>query len=175
MKTTTNFTPRSLRHLRFLALALAAVALLIFAPQTARASDEIPFHANFVTQVKSVLEFPFLHVTVNSRGQATYMGRTTADTTDQVINVIDGSGTATYAMTGVNGDTLILALIFPIGGSVNVEGGVTFSGSYTVTGGTGRFSGATGSGVFAGGALFLNETDAIGAFALVGTISSPGR
>lgn len=162
------------RSLASLGLLLATVTLLAFVSQSVQASGEKPFHATFTTQLESVLEFPLLHVTVNSRGQATYMGRTTADTTDQVINVIDGSGTATYVLTGVNGDTLILALVFPIGGSVNVEGGVTFSGSYTVAGGTGRFSGATGSGVFAGGALLLTETDGIGAFAVVGTISLPG-
>ena len=48
-----------------------------------------------------------------------------------------------------------------------------FSGSYTITGGTGRFNGATGSGVFGGSGLFLTETDGIGAFAVVGTISPP--
>ncbi len=162
------------RSLASLGLLLATVTLLAFASQSAQASGEKPFHANFTTQVETVLEFPFLHVTVNSRGQATYMGRTTAFTDDQLVNVIDGSGTATYTLTGVNGDTLVLALVIPIGGTINVEGGVTFSGSYTVIGGTGRFNGATGSGVFAGGALFLTETDGIGAFAVVGTISLPG-
>jgi len=174
MKTTTEFTSRSLRHFPFLALPLAAVALLTFAPQPARASDEIPFHANFITRFESLLEFPLLHVRVHARGQATYMGTTTALTTDQLVNVIDGSGSATYTLTGVNGDTLVLALVVPVGGTINVEGGVLFSGTYTITGGTGRFRGAMGSGVFGGSALFLTETDGIGAFAVVGTISSPG-
>ena len=71
-------------------------------------------------------------------------------------------------------DTLVLALVVPAGGTINVEGGVIFSGSYTITGGTGRFIGATGSGVFGGSGLFLTETDGIGAFAVAGTISLPG-
>ena len=54
------------------------------------------------------------------------------------------------------------------------EEGFIFSGSYTITGGTGRFTGATGSGVFGGLGLYLTETDGIGAFALAGTISLPG-
>ncbi|MEO8438603.1 MAG: hypothetical protein ABI540_00110 [Spartobacteria bacterium] len=173
-----NATPKHLflrpRYLPFLTLLLATVTLLASAPQSAQAGGEKSFHANFITQVETVLKFPFLHVTVDSRGQATYMGRTTAFTDDQLVNVIDGSGTATYTLTGANGDTLVLALVIPIGGTINVEGGVTFSGSYTITGGTGRFNDATGSGVFAGGALFLTETDGIGAFAVVGTISLPG-
>jgi hypothetical protein len=172
MKTKTNLNAQNRQHLAPVALLLAAATLLAFAPQSADASDEKPFNASFITQFETVVEFPLLHVTVNSRGKATYMGTTTAFTDDQVINLIDGSGTATYTLTGKNGDTLVLALIFPVGGTVNVDGGVTFSGSYTITGGTGRFTGATGSGVFAGSGLFLTETDGIGCFAVVGTISA---
>jgi hypothetical protein len=174
MKTTTNLISARPRHLPFFALLLAAVTLLAFAPPSSRAGDEMPFHANFITQFESVVEYPFLHVTVNGRGKATYMGTTTAFTDDQLVSLIDGSGTATYTLTGANGDTLVLSLVVQAGGTINVEGGVIFSGSYTITGGTGRFNGATGSGVFAGSALFLTETDGIGAFAVAGTISSPG-
>jgi hypothetical protein len=174
MKTAANVKPGNLRHIPFPAPSLLAAALLIFTAQSLPASDEVPFHANFITQLTTVLEFPILHVTVNSRGQATYMGRTTADTTDQIVNVIDGSGSATYTLTAKNGDTLILALVVPAGGTINVDGGVLFSGTYTITGGTGRFADATGSGVFGGSGLFLNETDGIGAFAVVGTISAAG-
>src|SRR5262249_41074805 len=142
---------------------------------SARAGSEMAFHANFITQFETVVEFPLLHVTVNSRGQATYMGRTTAFTDDQLVNLIDGSGSATYTLTGVNGDTLVLALVVPIGATINVDGGVIFHGSYTIAGGTGRFSGASGSGFFGGSGLFLTDTDGIGAFAVVGTISLPGN
>jgi hypothetical protein len=172
MKTITNFKSMTLPHLTSFALLLATISLLAFVPPSARAGGEMAFHANFTTQFETVIEFPLLHVTVDSRGQATYMGKTTAFTDDQVVNLIDGSGTATYTLTGQNGDTLILALVIPIGGTINVDGGVIFHGSYTITGGTGRFSGASGSGVFGGSALFLTETDGIGAFAVVGTISS---
>ena len=193
MKTTTNLKSASHRHLPWLALLLAAITLLAFTPQSARAGGQLPFHANFITQFESVVEFPLLHVTVNSRGQATYMGRTTAFTGDQLVNLVDGSGTATYTLipasrmsNGGSGpiapaksesptiDTLVLALVVQAGGTINVEGGVIFSGSYTITGGTGRFAGATGSGVFGGSGLYLTETDGIGAFAVAGTISLPG-
>ena len=192
MKTKTHLKSPNRREFPSLALLLATVTLLAFAPQSARA-DEMPFHANFITHFESVLEFPLLHVTVNAVGQTTYMGRTSALTVDQVVNLIDGSGTATYILTpasrmsnGGSGpiapaksesptiDTLILALVVQAGGTINVDGGVLFSGSYTITGGTGRFIGATGSGVFGGSGLYLTETDGIGAFALAGTISLPG-
>jgi hypothetical protein len=171
MNTITNCISARRRHLPFVALLLATVTLLALAPQSVLASSERPFHANFITQFTSVLEFPLLHLTVHGKGNATYMGTTTAFTDDQVSNLIDGSGTATYTLTGKNGDTLVLALVVQPGDTINVEGGVLFSGSYTITGGTGRFSGATGRGIFGGTGLFLSETDGIGAFALVGTIS----
>ena len=174
MKTTIHLKSPRCRQLPALALLLAAVISLALAPQSARASGEKPFHANFITQFESVVEFPLLHVTVNARGKATYMGTTSALTDDQLVNLIDGSGRATYTLTAANGDTLVLALLVQPGGTINVEGGVIFSGSYTITAGTGRFNGATGSGVFGGSGLFLTETDGIGAFAVAGTISSTG-
>ena len=172
MKTRTNLKSSSGPHLASLALLVATVSLLAFAPPAARASTERPFHADFITQFETVLEFPILHVTVNGQGQATHMGKTRAFTDDQIANLLDGSGSATYTLTAANGDTLILALVVQPGGNINVPGGVIFSGDYTVTGGTGRFSGATGGGIFAGSALFLDETDGIGCFAVVGTISN---
>jgi len=172
MKTRINLKSTNRPYLASLALLLATVSLLAFAPPAASASTETPFHANFITQFETVLEFPILHVTVNSQGQATHMGKSTAFTDDQIINLVDGSGSATYTLRAANGDTLILALVWQPGGTINVAGGVIFSGDYTVTGGTGRFSGATGGGIFAGSALFLDETDGIGCFAVVGTISN---
>ena len=74
MNTITNYIPARRRHLPFLALLLATATLLAFPPQSVRASSEKPFHANFITQFETILEFPILHVTVNSRGQATHMG-----------------------------------------------------------------------------------------------------
>ena len=134
-----------------------------------------------------------LHVTVNSQGQATYMGRTTAFTDDQLVNLIDGSGTATYILTPASrmsndgsgpiapakseSPTMIrLSWLssFRLAARSMWKGEFIFSGSYTITGGTGRFIGATGSGVFGGSGLFLTETDGIGAFAVAGTISLPG-
>jgi len=193
MKTITQLKSASRRQFPSLALLLAAVTLLAFAPQPVRAGPSYPFHANFITQVETVVEFPLLHVTVDGRGQATDMYRPNAHTDDQLVNLIDGSGTATYILTPANRmsndgsgsiapaktesptiDTVILALVVQAGGTINMDGGVLFSGSYTITGGTGRFIGATGSGVFGGSGLYLTETDGIGAFAVAGTISLPG-
>ena len=171
MKTTTRCTSTNPRRLPSLALLLTTVILLAFVPQSTHAGDQVPFKASFNTQFQSVLEFPFLHLTVTGQGNASHLGATTAVTTDQLVNVLDGSATATYTLTGANGDTVILALVFQ---ATNIPGGVTFAGTYAVAGGTGRFAGATGSGSLEGSAIFLDESSGVGGFTVAGTISSPG-
>ena len=160
------------RRLPSLALLLAAVTLLAFAPPSAHAGFSMPFHASFITEFESTLSTPsLLYLKVTGRGSASPMGATTTISTDEVVSLIDGSATATYTVSGAHGDTLILAMVFQ---ATNVSGGVTFAGSYTVTGGTGRYSAATGSGVLAGSALFLTENEGIGSFSISGVISPFG-
>jgi hypothetical protein len=176
MKTANNTESARRRHFPSLALLLAAVTLLVFAPQPVRAGPSYPFHARFITEFESVVEFPYLHFTVNGQGRATYMGPTTAVTTDQMVSMIDRSATATYKLTtdsaGVREDTLILTMVFQ---ATDVPGGITFTGTYTVTGGTGRFAAVTGDGVVAGSALLDGPHSGIGSFSLSGGISfGPG-
>jgi hypothetical protein len=176
MKTTNNTKSTRRRHFPALALLLAAVSLLALAPLPARAGPSYPFHARFITEFEIVVEYPYLHFTVNGQGRATSMGPTTAVSTDQMVSMIDGSGTGTYTLTsdsaGVREDALILTMIFQ---ATDVPGGISFTGSYTITGGTGRLAGATGSGVAAGSALLVERNNGIGSFSLSGGISyGPG-
>jgi len=120
MKTITNPISKTALHVTSLAFLLAMMTVLGFAPQPARAGGELPFHANFITKVDTLVAGDFLRVRVTGQGQATYMAATTAFTNDQLVSLIDGSATATYTLTGNNGDTLILDMIFQ---STNVAGG----------------------------------------------------
>lgn len=171
MKTHKNFMCSHRRGWGYLTTFVMIGTLLAFAAQSVCARSEKPFQASFITQFTSVVEPPFLHVTVTGQGRATYLGRSTAFTDNQFISLIDGSVTATYTLTSANGDALVLEFAVPAGGSINVEGGVLFSGTYAITGGTGQFDGVMGSGVFGGSAFFLTETDGIGGFQVVGTIA----
>jgi hypothetical protein len=96
------------------------------------------------------------------------MGEATAFTDNQYVSLIDGSGTATYTLVGSDGSSVTLDIVVQ---SINVDGGVTFSGGYTVVSGTGQFAGAAGSGVLVGGALFTSPSKGIGSFAVFGGIS----
>ena len=147
-------------------------AVFILTPAPGIAVDQVPFSASFGTEFTSEFVPPFyLRVFVTGEGNASHMGRTSAVTTDQLINLEDGTGTATYTLTGANRDTVVIAITAQ---NTDIPGGVMFAGDYTVTGGTGRFYGATGSGSIAGSALFTGPTNGVGSFTLAGTISSPG-
>jgi predicted ATP-dependent serine protease len=101
------------------------------------------------------------------------LGATTAVTDNQIVNVETGGASATYTLTGANGDTVVLEMIFQV--TFLPNDAVTFEGTYTVTGGTGRFFRATGSGELAGSAIVIGPNSGIGSFSVAGTISSPGH
>ena len=166
---------RFLSHLRFATALLLAgfAAVFVSAPTPASARDQVPFRAAFGTEVQIEFVYPFFYISVTGQGNASHMGATTAVTDNQVVNVIDGTATATYTLTGANGDTVILDMIFQT--TFLPNNAVTFEGTYTVTGGTGRFYGATGSGDLAGSAFITGPNTAIGSFSVAGTISSPGH
>jgi hypothetical protein len=58
----------------------------------------VPFKGSFDTAFQSVLEFPLLRVSVTGQGHASHLGRTKAVTTDEVVNLLDGSASATCAL-----------------------------------------------------------------------------
>ena len=143
----------------------------ILAPTPASARDQVPFRAAFGTEVEIEFVYPFFYISVTGQGNASHLGATSAITDNQVVNLETGSATATYTLTGANGDTVVLEMSFQ---TTFVPGGVTFEGTYTVTGGTGRFYGATGSGDLAGSAIVTGPNTGVGSFSVTGTISSPG-
>ena len=70
-------------------------------------------------------------------GQATQLGRFTV-TGDVAADVVTGIPIGTWTLTAANGDMLFLAM-----GGHGIDATHGF-GAFTVTGGTGRFQGATG-------------------------------
>ena len=163
---------RSPHRFSSLTLLLVMVTLVAFAPQLTRADNQVPFRGSFSTTFQTVLQFPFLYITVEGQGNVSHMGLTSAFTDNQVANLITGSTTATYTLTAANRDTVVLEMSFQ---GTQVPGGFTFAGDYTVTGGTGRFYGATGAGVLAGSAFFTGPNNGVGSFSVAGTISPPGH
>lgn len=171
MKTTINATRVIPRRIMCLALSLVAMAALALRSQAA--DRQVPFNAAFTTVFVGEGNFPIDRITVLGQGQATPLGTATAATTNQLVNLQTGEATATYTFGAANGDTFVVEEKFQSTFD-QMAGRVTFEGTYVVTGGTGRFAGATGSGTLSGSAVFTGPNNGIGSFTLLGTISSPG-
>jgi hypothetical protein len=144
-------------------LMLAAITLAC-AVTSARAEDQVPFQGSAEGAIIDVAPDPGGVVfTVQAEGNATHLGRFTREET-VLFNPATGSLTGDIVFTAANGDQLF----------VSVDGGfispTEARGTYTFTGGTGRFVNATGSAGFVlltpDGAHFSVEFD--------GTLSSAG-
>jgi hypothetical protein len=169
MKTPTNI--KSINSLRGSCLTLLAAVTLVFAPQPATAKDQVPFHAAFNTVFENTVNFPIISVHVTGDGEARHLGRTAVETTDQVVNLLTGAATATYHLTAANGAEVVAELDFV---ALQTPTGFTFTGTWEITGGTGRFTNASGSGTIEGRADFTGPTSGVGQFTMFGTISSAG-
>lgn len=137
------------------------------APALSHAAQSVPFKGRFEgTQTVTPLEPPLASVEGEATGNATHLGRFTVEF-PHTVNFATASGVGTYTFTAANGDTLTATFT----GQAQ-RGTVTSIVEHaTITGGTGRFVGATGS--FTAQRLFdpANGTTT-GSFE--GTISSVG-
>jgi hypothetical protein len=121
-------------------LLLAALTLLPLAQQ-AMAGDQVPYKGEEVGVVtKGAFQFPFAHESTVAEGEATHIGHYTL-TGDFVVDVRLGTATGVFTLTAANGDKLFLQME---GHAVPTDRTKTVA-NFTVTGGTGRFEGATGS------------------------------
>ena len=138
---------KSKRNQATIGLFLATLTLLILArPALADDSDSVSFKGKevFVSSTPVSFSFPFASNQTVAEGRLTHFGHYTL-TGLTVINVMLASATATSTMTFANGDMLFLT---STGYALQPFTLKETVGSYTVTGGTGRFEGATGGWTF---------------------------
>jgi hypothetical protein len=123
-------------------LALAVVAVVGLAGPVA-AGEEVPLKGSLAgTDTGTPLDPPFVAVTVEAAGNATQLGNFTFIGL-ATVNTVTRMGSGTFLFTAANGDTVF----------GTISGQATFTPpnvlaiaeSATITGGTGRFAGATGS------------------------------
>lgn len=131
------------------------------------ADPMVPFRGEYTTS----LEFgPFgpdsFILNITAEGTATHLGRNTWFAASEVTYA--GQQTAAGSFLSASGDELS----WEGGGVVSTleDGTRVFSGEWTVTGGTGRFDGATGGGSYEGSAM-----ETAGQIAFTGEVSRPGR
>ena len=158
-----------LKRTALLALTLSTLALSELASQ---ARDQVPFRAEWDSNLEFIADFPLATVIGNGTDLAAHLGGIAAHSVAETVNLVTGAGSADYRFVAANGDEVFVDFVFtaiPTSATVFVVTGV-----WQVTGGTGRLAGAVGSGTYDGGVEFTDADSAKGHFAMQGTISSPG-
>jgi len=130
-----------IRHSRFVGL-VAVFAVSLASVAVSAVAAETPFKGTVNAVETSQVVFPTAFVEREGTDTATYHGRYTEHVILQVnIPTMSSTGTATF--TAANGDTLTASVV----GQATRTGPTVLSivEVYTITGGMGRFAGATGS------------------------------
>lgn len=136
------------------------------APASSQAAVSVPFKGRLEgTQTVTPLEPPIALVEGEATGTATHLGRFTVEF-PHTVNFATASGVGTYTFTAANGDTLTATFT----GQAQLGAVTSIVEQATITGGTGRFAGATGS--FTARRLFDQATGRTTG-SLDGTISTP--
>jgi hypothetical protein len=124
--------------------ALIAAALLLSLAPRVSAGEQIPFKGTLSgTAVITPLNPPIVSVAIDATGTATHIGRFTL-AAPHVVNQATLTAVGTYLITAANGDT-ITADLAGTAAMVEPPNVLAITETATVTGGTGRFAGATGS------------------------------
>lgn len=127
-----------------LVVALAfAVTAFAFPLRRVAAAEQVPIKGSYATSSVITVNFPFVHISTEGIGQVSHLGRTRLQgELDVLIGV--GTATGTFTYTAANGDTLtgtVSGIIPP----PDPQGNDEFDLAVLFTGGTGRFSDASGS------------------------------
>lgn len=129
-----------MRTTKIAAAALAALALA----GPVSAGEQVPFKGTLAgTATITPLGGPMVAVEIDASGTATYLGRFTLEA-PHVVNQATLTAVGTYLLTAANGDT-ITADLAGTARMVEPPNVIAINETATVTGGTGRFAGATGS------------------------------
>jgi hypothetical protein len=124
-------------------LALAALAVLGLAGPVA-AQKAVPFKGSLEGVFTTTsFAFPFVSILGEWTGNATHLGRFTVEN-PQTVNVLTHRESGSFEFTAANGDT-VTADESGQGFLTETPGVLSIVEHATITGGTGRFAGATGS------------------------------
>jgi hypothetical protein len=150
-------------------LALAVVAVLGLAGPVA-AGEPVPFQGKLEGDVtRTPIDDTHVGIDIEANGTATLLGRFALEV-PHLVDTTTRTAAGYYRFVAANGDTLTAEFTGKAGPS-DIPGVVRIVEEATITGGTGRFAGATGS--FTVVRLYDPAAGTtVGAFE--GTISTPG-
>ena len=107
---------------------------------TLRTAPALPFQGSLTAREVDVVSFPTLLAEGSAEGTATHLGRYRAAFT-ATVNVLDGRSTGSFTFTAANGDQLFSTFVgLGVGEPI-----ATITETLTISGGTGRFTGASGT------------------------------
>lgn len=158
---------KSAIRLQLSVVSLVALVLAVAGPVAAR--QQVTFHGNLAgTVAVTPLDPPLASVLIEASGSASQLGRFTLEV-PHLVNQALRTGEGSYVFTAANGDTLTAQ--FTGEATLVAPGVLTTHETAVITGGTGRFDGATGS-FIADRTFYVATGETVGSFD--GTISSPG-
>ena len=132
----------SIRHSSATRFALAVLTVLGLASQSV-AGKQVPFKGSLDGVVTTTGTPPIVSVNVDATGNATHLGHFTLAIPHEV-NRTTSTATGSYHFTAANGDTLS-ADFTGQATPTTTPGVLSIVETATITGGTGRFAGATGN------------------------------
>jgi hypothetical protein len=158
------------RHIFAASLALAVLAVLGLVGPVA-AGEQVPFKGSMQGMRVSITSLapPFALSKVAITGNATHLGKYKLVITG-IVNLTKATATGSFVFVAANGDTLT-AQFTGISMPTATPGVNLIVETAIITGGTGRFAGASGS--FTSTRLF-NTVNLLTTGSFTGTISSPG-
>lgn len=136
------------------------------------AGKEVPFTGSLegVVTRRTPLTPPLVSLLTEGTGNATHLGQFTVEIA-HVVNTVARTLTGSYEFTAANGDTLIADVTGQFGPTPENPRVLLSVETATITGGTGRFAGATGRFTVE---RLLNLDTFLTTVSFEGTISSPG-
>lgn len=124
-------------------LQLTALFLTISLADLAAADKEIPFRGSIQLVQTSYIQFPTLFVNGSGSGNGTHLGRFTV-TVEAEVNLLTAAGSGFWHFIAANRDSLFTESTGQSSPTANPDVFLVVE-TFIITGGTGRFAGATGS------------------------------
>ena len=124
-------------------LQMTALLLTVALAGSVAAAKEVPFRGSIQGVEIADVQFPVLFVDGSGSGRATHLGRFTM-TYELEVDLLTHETSGSSVFTAANGDSLSTE-ITGLGTPTANPDVVSVVEVHTITGGTGRFAGATGS------------------------------
>ena len=126
-----------------LGLQMAAMFLTVALAGPAMAAQQVPFKGSVQAVESYDIQFPTMFVDTTGTGNATHLGRFTV-TWEFTVNLLNGAGIGSAHFIAANGDSVFTESLGQ-GDPTETPGINRVVETHTITGGTGRFAGATES------------------------------